>query len=378
MKILDRFNDPELGKRMISRVKSVALKAIDRLGRPIVLMEVCGTHTAAISKSGIRDLLDGFLELRSGPGCPVCVTAAGDIEIAINLSRLSGVTTATFGDMIRVPGISSSLEKERARGSIIKIFYSPGDAVDYARCHPEEEVVFIGVGFETTAPLVALSVESAREWGLKNYSVLSLHKIVTPVLNSLLSSGETRLDGLILPGHVSAITGRRAFDFVAGEYGVPAAVAGFDAFDILTAVHSLLEAIIDDRASTFNCYPRVVKEQGNIQAQKIMERFFTPVDAEWRGFGEIAQSGLAFRKEYSDYDASRRYDTGATLTAPITPCRCGDLLKGKIYPGDCGLFARSCTPATPVGPCMVSSEGTCSVYYRYRGKGTHLLKMGYS
>lgn len=365
MKILAKLNDPDLGKRMVSRVKSIALQAVDRMGRPIVLMEVCGTHTAAISRSGIRELLADLLELRSGPGCPVCVTAAGDIEMAVNLSRLPGVTIATFGDMLRVPGISSSLEQERARGANIKIFYSPGDAVDYARSHPEEEVVFIGIGFETTAPLVALSVENARETGLKNYSVLSLHKIVPPVLNSLLATGEVRVDGLILPGHVSVITGRRAFDFVAGEYGVPSAIAGFEAMDILTAIHSLLEAILDGSAASVNCYPRVVKEDGNIQAQNIMEKFFTPVDVHWRGFGAIAKSGLAFRKGYSDYDASFKYNTGFSLPAPKTPCRCGDLLKGKIYPGDCSLFARSCTPATPVGPCMVSSEGACAVYYRY-------------
>ncbi|HBV96400.1 MAG: hydrogenase assembly protein HupF [Peptococcaceae bacterium BICA1-7] len=365
MKIFERFNDPDLGKRMVSRVRSLALKAADRLGRPIMLMEVCGTHTAAISKSGIRMLLADLLELRSGPGCPVCVTAPGDIEAAVNLSRLPGVTVATFGDMIRVPGISSSLEQERARGSEVNIFYSPGDAVDYARLHPEKEVVFIGVGFETTAPLVALSVDEARESGIKNYSVLSLHKIVPPVLSNLLSTGELSVDGLILPGHVCVITGRRALDFVAGKYNVPAAIAGFEAMDILAAVHSLLEAILEGRAAVVNCYPRVVKENGNIQAQKIIEKIFTPVDAHWRGFGEIAGSGLAFREEYSDYDASYRYAIGTSLSTPKTACRCGELLKGKIYPGDCGLFARSCTPATPVGPCMVSSEGTCSVYYRY-------------
>jgi hydrogenase expression/formation protein HypD len=365
MKILDKFNDPDLGKRMISRVRSMALQAVNLLGRPIVLMEVCGTHTAAISRSGMRELLVDLLELRSGPGCPVCVTAAGDIEMAINLSRLPGVTITTFGDMLRVPGISSSLEQERARGADIKIFYSPGDAVDYAGCHSETEVVFIGVGFETTAPLVALSVESARELGLQNYSVLSLHKTVPPVLHSLLATGEVRVDGLILPGHVSVITGRRAFDFVAGEYGVPSAIAGFEAMDILTAIHSLLEAILGGSVSTVNCYSRVVKEGGNIQAQNIMEKFFIPSDVHWRGFGEIAGSGLTFRQEYSDYDASFKYDTGVSLPAPKTPCRCGDLLKGKIYPADCSLFARACTPVTPVGPCMVSSEGACAVYYRY-------------
>lgn len=365
MRIPDRFSDPDLGKRMIARVKSLALQAADRLGRPVVLMEVCGTHTAAISKSGIRDLLAGLLELRSGPGCPVCVTAAGDIERAVKLSRLPGVTTATFGDMLRVPGIRSSLEQESARGSAIKIFYSPGDAAGYARLHPQEEVVFIGVGFETTAPLVALSVESAREWGMKNFSVLSLHKIVPPVLHNLLSSGETRVDGLILPGHVSVIIGRRAFDFIAADYGVPAAVAGFEDMDILTAAYFLLEAIMEGSATAINCYSRVVKEHGNIQAQKIMDKFFSPVSAHWRGFGEIANSGLALREEYSEFDASRRYDTGDLLPVQQSPCRCGDLLKGKIYPGECGLFARSCTPATPVGPCMVSAEGACAVYYRY-------------
>jgi hydrogenase expression/formation protein HypD len=372
MNILDRFNDPDLGKGMMARVKGLARRAADRLGRPVALMEVCGTHTAAISKSGIRELLSDLLELRSGPGCPVCVTAAGDIERVVKLARLPGVAIATFGDMLRVPGISSSLERERALGAKVKIFYSPGDAVEYARDHPEIEVIFIGVGFETTAPLVALSVEAAGAAGLKNFFVLSLHKTVPPVLRGLLSAGETRVDGLILPGHVGAITGSRAFNFVADEYGVPAAMAGFEAVDILASIHVLLEAVIEDRAAAVNCYPRVVKEGGNRQAQQIMERFFTGVDVHWRGFGTIAKSGLALRERYRDFDAARRFDAGVSPAEPKTACRCGDLLKGKIYPGDCGLFARACTPATPVGPCMVSSEGACAVYYRYRGKGIHL------
>jgi len=364
MKVLERYNDPDLGKRMLSRVRSLALETVNRLGRPVMLMEVCGTHTAAISSSGIRELLGDLLELRSGPGCPVCVTSAGDIEMAVNLARLPGITIATFGDMLRVPGISSSLEKERARGANIKIFYSPGDAVDYAGCHPDREVVFLGVGFETTAPLAALSVEDARKAGLKNYSVLSLHKTVPPVLNSLLAAGEVRVDGFILPGHVGAVTGSRAFEFIAGKYGVPAAVAGFATLDILAAVHTLLQAILDGEPRTVNCYPRVVKEHGNRQAQNIMAKYFAPADVHWRGFGKIAESGLRIKKEYCDYDASFKHDIGVSPPAPKNPCRCGDLLKGKIYPGDCGLFARSCTPATPEGPCMVSSEGACAVYYR--------------
>lgn len=365
MKILDRFNDPDLGKKMITRVRDRALQVVERQGRPVALMEICGTHTGAISKSGIRDLLADLMELRSGPGCPVCVTDPGDLESVIQLSRRPGVTVATFGDMLRVPGISSSLEREKARGVRVKIFYSPGDVVNFARRHPEEEVVFLGVGFETTAPLVALSVENARAAGLRNYSVLSLHKTVSPVLHSLLATDNVRLDGLILPGHVGAITGCRAFDFVAEKYGLPAAMAGFEVMDILAAIDSLLETILSGTPATVNCYTRVVKENGNLQAQKIMAKYFTPVDARWRGFGTIPQSGLAWREDYQDYDAAVKFEMGVPPSAPPTPCRCGDLLKGIIYPGQCGLFARSCTPATPVGPCMVSSEGACAIYYRY-------------
>lgn len=372
MRALDKLRDPGLGKRLAEKVGESATGVMERLGRPAVLMEVCGTHTAAISKTGLRGLLAGRLELRSGPGCPVCVTDSADIDKMVALSRIPNGMVATFGDMVRVPGLNSSLEQERARGANVRVVYSPADAVDLAGANPDREVIFLGVGFETTAPLVALSIAEARERGLKNYSVLSVHKRVPPVLAELLAGGEVGVDGLILPGHVSAVTGRGAFDFIGKEFGIPAVIAGFEPLDILGAVYLLLEQILSGRGQTVNGYGRVVREEGNTGARRVLEDFFYSDGAFWRGFGFIPGSGLCLKRAYASFDAGNRFPVVLPSSHRKEGCRCGELLKGKIYPDGCPLFAGACTPAHPVGPCMVSSEGACAVYYRYERAGRKL------
>lgn len=361
----DNLRDPALAQKNLLKLLSLAESAAQCKGRAPVIMEVCGTHTMAIAKSGLKSLLAGLLELRSGPGCPVCVTGAGDIDRMIALAHQPGVVIASFGDMLRVPGTGSSLELERARGAGVKIFYSPLEAVTYAAENQDREVVFLGVGFETTAPAVALSIGMAKDKGLSNYSVLSAHKKIPPALEIILSDPDLKIDGLILPGHVCAITGRKEFDFVPARYNVPAAITGFETLDILESICLLLKEITDGSARTANCYKRLVLEEGNKKARAVTEEYFKPADAFWRGFGIIPRSGLALKKQYSSYDAALRYPVEIPVSRPPRGCACGDILKGKLSPGDCPLFARTCTPSKPAGPCMVSSEGACAAFYNY-------------
>jgi hydrogenase expression/formation protein HypD len=365
MQLLDKFRDPETGRALVERVLALAEQAREKLGRPPVFMEVCGTHTVAISRAGLRSLLGGKCELRSGPGCPVCVTDYGDIDTMVAFGRLPGVTVGTFGDMVRVPGSQTSLEKEKARGADIRVFYSPADAVKWAQEHPDREMVFLGVGFETTAPAIALSVAQAQALGLKNYSVFSAHKVVPPAMRALLSDPGFRPDGFILPGHVSAIIGRRAFDFIATEYGLPSVISGFETLDIVDALYGLLQQVLSGEPRVENGYNRVVKEAGNPRAQAQLDRFFEIAGVSWRGFGVIPDSGLEWKPKYRDFDARVRF--APEVDEPRIPkgCRCGDLLKGQLTPRECKLFAAACTPTSPVGPCMVSSEGACAAFYQY-------------
>ncbi|MDN5345518.1 MAG: hydrogenase expression/formation protein HypD, partial [Clostridia bacterium] len=340
-------------------------QAAVRLGRKPVLMEVCGTHTVAVSRSGLRGLLQDALELKSGPGCPVCVTSQADIDRLIAIARLPGVTIATFGDMVRVPGSASSLEVERAAGADVRIIYSPLEAVNLAREHPEREVVLAGVGFETTAPAVALAIKEAASQGIGNFSVLSLHKTMPPVLRTLLQDKELVLDGLILPGHVCTIAGRLPFDFIATDYGIPAAVTGFEPLDILAALEVLLRQAISGQPAVANVYRRLVAEDGNARARAVLAEYFTPVEVMWRGLGSIPASGLQIAAPYRHFDAAHRFPVTPLTGSGFPGCRCGELLAGKISPPRCPLFARQCTPNHPVGPCMVSSEGACAAYYHY-------------
>jgi hydrogenase expression/formation protein HypD len=352
-------------RQLLDEVTRLADEAALKLGRTLRLMEVCGTHTTAISRNGLRSLMADRVEFRSGPGCPVCVTDQYDIDRIVALARVPGVVVATFGDMVRVPGTLSSLEKERARGATVEVFYSPHDAVTYAAGHPGEEVVFLGVGFETTAPVVGLSIEETDRQGLNNYSVFSVHKRVPPAIDALLGQGGTGVDGFILPGHVCAITGRTVFDFISSRYGLPAVVTGFEDSDILKGLSLLLSRIISGKAETMNGYGRLVRDEGNRKAQEALSRYFEPVSAPWRGLGLIPESGLAIRPGYARFDASLRFPLTVPYASPPEGCSCGAILKGTMEPADCPLFAHSCTPACPVGPCMVSSEGACAAHYRY-------------
>ncbi|HMK92867.1 MAG TPA: hydrogenase formation protein HypD [Thermoleophilia bacterium] len=329
----------------------------------LTYMEVCGTHTMAVSRYGLRDLLPAGLRLISGPGCPVCVTAVGDLDVVVALSRQPGVTIATFGDLVRVPSSHSSLARERAAGADVRVVYSPADAVELAVAQPARQVVLVGIGFETTAPTVAASLTLAAERGLENLSVVSLHKTMPGALRALLDLGETTIDGFILPGHVSVVTGSDCYRFLPDEYGIGGVVAGFEADDVLEA---LLMLAGQRRPAVEIGYRRAVTTEGNPAAQRLLADVFEPCDAEWRGLGTIAESGLRLREEWAGFDALRRFAVDPGTPVEPAGCRCGEVLRGVIDPDACPLFGRRCTPETPVGACMVSSEGSCAAHYRYR------------
>jgi len=328
-------------------------------------MEFCGSHTSAIMRYGIRQLLPGGITLTSGPGCPVCVTDNQDIDRAIALAYLPDVTVTSFGDMLRVPGSDSSLQAARADGADVRLVYSPLDALKLARDNPERNVVFLGVGFETTAPTVAASVLQAQAEEVSNYYVLSLHKLCPPVVRVLLDSGDYDLQGLICPGHVSAVIGSRPWQFIANEYGIPCVVTGFEPVDILQGISMLAAQRERGAVSVEIAYRRGVAEDGNPEAVAVMQRVFEPCPARWRGFGEVAASGLALRTEFAAYDATRHFRIEMPPPRERPGCLCGAVLRGVGTPRDCSLFRRECTPESPVGPCMVSFEGTCAAYYRY-------------
>jgi hydrogenase expression/formation protein HypD len=333
--------------------------------RPVRLMEVCGTHTVAIFKAGIRQLLPEAVELVSGPGCPVCVTPNGYLDTAVAYSRRDDVIIATFGDMLRVPGSSSSLAAEQARGADIRIVYSPLDSLAIAAAEPAKKVVFLAVGFETTAPTAAATVLAAEQAGVSNFYVLSAHKLVPPALRALLTAGGARVDGLILPGHVSAIIGEAPYRFLAEEYAVPGVIAGFEPLDVLQAVYLLVKQIAAGEAALDNQYRRVVPPAGNPAARAVLDKVYGEADAAWRGLGVIPASGLAVREAYRRFDAVAALPVAAEETRDHPGCRCGGVLRGEVRPAECPLFGKACTPERPVGSCMVSVEGTCAAWYKY-------------
>ena len=336
-----------------------------KAARPVTLMEVCGTHTMAIYRHGIPSLLPPNVHLISGPGCPVCVTSQGQVDQIMELARYPEVTIATFGDMVRVPGTISSLEAERARGADVRIVYSPHDAVELAEAIPARQVVFIGIGFETTQPTVAAAVAEARRRELRNFTVLSAGKLVPPALTALLDSGELQLDGLLCPGHVSVILGSDAYKPYAERYHMPCVVAGFEPAEVLEALVALVRQCAERRAKVENLYGTWVRPEGNRRAREMIETVFVPGPAIWRGLGPIPQSGLHVREGWSEYDAARRFAV-VEGEAPEPPgCKCGDVLRGRVRPYECPLFGRICSPEHPVGACMVSTEGSCSAAYRY-------------
>jgi hydrogenase expression/formation protein HypD len=333
--------------------------------RPVKLMEVCGTHTMAIGKAGIRSILPSNIELVSGPGCPVCVTADTDIDAFMELAQREDVILATYGDMVRVPGSDGSLADIKARGADIRVVYSVSEALAFADSEKDKEVVFLGVGFETTAPATAHGIKVAAKEDLKNFSVFNLHKTVPEALEVLLDDDMTSIDGFVLPGHVSVILGEKPYAFITEKYGVPGAIAGFEPTEIMTAIVKLVQDIKAETPQISNLYRRVVRPEGNTVAQLLMAEVFEPYDAEWRGLGTIPQSGLRLRNEYERFDAEQRFNIRRREVKLHKGCSCGLILKGVKKPDECSLFAKRCTPESPVGPCMVSSEGTCAAYYLY-------------
>ncbi len=358
MKELQGFQDPALVAGLLKRIRELD-------GPPVRIMEVCGTHTMEIFRTGLRSLLPRWITLLSGPGCPVCVTAQGEIDAFVAAASRDGVILATFGDLMRVPGSRASLQEARAGGADVRIVYSSLDALELARKNRSREVIFCGVGFETTAPTVAGALLAAREQGIGNFSVFCAHKRVPPALDALFGSGTVRVDGLLCPGHVSVIIGEEAYEPVAEKFAVPCVVTGFEPVDILQGIFRVLRQVRDGRAGVENAYGRAVTREGNRKALSVLESVFRTGDAVWRGLGSLPESGFILREAYAGFDAQVKHGI-EIVPAPEPPgCDCGSVLTGRIIPPDCKLFRGACTPEHPVGPCMVSSEGTCAAYYRY-------------
>ena len=387
MKYIDEFRD---GTIAIGLSKKIA-NLMDGHNE-ITIMEVCGSHTMSIYRYGLKKLLPSNIRLLSGPGCPVCVTSVNYIDTAIAISQNTSaslnsgrdVLITTFGDMMRVPGSSSSLEKERAKGASVAVVYSTLDALHLAEKHPNKKVVFLAIGFETTAPTIAASVIEAERRGLKNYFVLTAHKIMPPVMKALLTDKELNLDGFLCPAHVSTIIGSRPYEFIARDFHIPCVIAGFEPLDILQGIYMLLEQIVKKEARVQIEYSRVAKREGNPTALALLDKVFEPCDVEWRGLGLIPGSGFKLRSRYEKFDAhtvfrisdfvvsAQSNDFGFQINSAIcnpqsaiNGCICGDILRGVKLPADCKLFGKVCNPEHPVGACMVSSEGTCAAWYKY-------------
>ena len=333
----------------------------------IRLMEVCGTHTMSIAEAGIKSMLPKEVKLLSGPGCPVCVTPPQVIDAVLELSMEKNVIITSYGDMLRVPGSKAgdSLLRRKALGAQVETVYSPVDAVELALQHPDKQVVFLGVGFETTAPGTAAAVLTAQEKGAKNFSLWSMLKLVEPALRALIAMDGFNVDGFLCPGHVATIIGADGFAFLPQEYKLPAVIAGFEPEDILLAVCRLVKQLAEKSPRLENEYTRAVSQSGNLLAQKIMKQCFEPRFDIWRGLGGIEASGLGLRGELQEYDAERRFDIHYGSAEPPTACRCGEVITGRLSPELCPMFGKACTPEDPVGPCMVSSEGACAAAWKY-------------
>ena len=354
------------------QIAQFLLKEIDRLvDRPIRIMEVCGTHTVAIFRAGIRQLLPEKVELVSGPGCPVCVTPNDYLDTAIAYARQKDVIITTFGDMLKVPGTSSSLNAVKAEGADIRIIYSPLDSLQIAKDNPTKKVIFLAVGFETTSPTAAATILVAKQQNIKNFFVLTAHKLTPPAIKALLSDENIKIDGFLLPGHVCVITGEEPFEFIAKDYHLPAVVAGFEPIDILQSIYLLAKQLHEGRAEIENEYKRVVKKEGNQQATNVMNMVYTKAPANWRGLGEIQNSGLDVAKDFAKFDARKMIPVEKEESKEAKGCRCGEVLRGLKKPTDCPLFGKICTPQHAVGSCMVSVEGTCAAWYKYGSRVFH-------
>ncbi len=359
MKYIDEYRNKEKVKALVNEIKRVSRKEV-------TFMEVCGGHTMSIQKFGIPSLLPRNVRLISGPGCPVCVTDRKYIDQAIAYSRMPGTIITTYGDLIRVPGSTSSLDKEKAAGRDIRIVYSILDAVDIADKNRDKKVIFLGIGFETTTPGSAVGIITAKNKGLTNFSVFSAHKVMPPAMEALIDEN-VKIDGYIGPGHVTVITGTGIYGFIPEKFGLGVVVSGFEPTDLLQTILMLVKQVEENRPAVEIQYKRAVTPEGNRQAQKVMYEVFEPRDDWWRGLGVLKNSGLKIKEKYAGFDAEKIFDVEVEPTRKDKACICGDVLKGIALPTQCKLFGKACTPYDPVGPCMVSSEGACHAYYRYNG-----------
>jgi hydrogenase expression/formation protein HypD len=366
MQYIDGFRNSETAAALCRQIAQLAADLPQE--RKVRVMEVCGSHTMAIARYGIRSVLPDNVALISGPGCPVCVTDSGYIDAAIELAG-RGVVIATFGDMMKVPGSSAALMQCCAEDASVNVCYSPLDALELAKANPESEVVFLAIGFETTIGPVISIIEQALARSIKNVSLLTAFKVIPPAMEILAADKQIKIDAFLCPAHVSAIIGAKAYQPLVARFALPCVIAGFEPLDILLGIKGIVTQIARGEARVENQYNRVVKEEGNVKAQTLISKYLEPADVGWRGLGVLPQSGLVLKGEFSAYDAEKKHGLKVRPGKPDRGCRCGDVLKGIISPPECGLFGKKCTPRNPVGPCMVSSEGSCSAHYKYQGVG---------
>ena len=366
MKYVDEFRDPEKAQFLLREIEQLVPDIARKLDRPIYIMEVCGGHTHSIFRYGIETMLPNEIELIHGPGCPVCVLPMGRVDDCVALAEMPGVIFTTFGDAMRVPGSKKSLLQAKADGADVRMVYSPLDALQIARENPENEVVFFGLGFETTMPSTAMTILQAEAEGTKNFSLFCNHITIIPTVKAILDSPDLQLDGFLGPGHVSMVIGTTPYDFIAQHYKRPVVVAGFEPLDILQSIWMVIKQISEGSSEIENQYKRIVPDAGNDQALSAVSRVFELREFfEWRGLGSIDHSGVKVRDTYAHYDAERKFKVPDIKIADPKSCQCGEVLKGVIKPWDCKVFGKACTPETPLGALMVSSEGACAAYYQF-------------
>lgn len=362
--ILKQSADPAICRPLLEAVQEKAREFQMKFGRKPAFMEVCGSHTMSLAKSGVKQSLKAEVDLVSGPGCPVCVTEQLSIDAMIALAEEDKRIICTFGDMMRVPGSKQTLMDAKTNGRDIRVLYSPIDSIKIAAEHPDKDIIFLGIGFETTIPLIALLVGEAEKKGLTNYSVWMTTKLVEPILRYLLDTNEVNLDGFLLPGHVSIVLGKDSYQYLVDEYHISGVITGFEPAEMLSGLYKILDLLVNDTVDIVNNYPSVVTNEGNLHAKAWLDKYFMTCDEAWRGIGTIPHSGLDLKPEYDRFNAKKRFSI--VLEEPKkTKCRCGEVIRGLITPDACPLFAKACNPLNPIGPCMVSTEGSCAAHYQY-------------
>ncbi len=375
MKYVDEFRDPEKARRLQQRIEAVMLKLRKDRGRPLQIMEFCGGHTHTLFRYGIEQMLPEGLEMVHGPGCPVCVLPMGRVDDCVALAERPDVIFTTFGDAMRVPGSRKSLLQAKAEGADVRMVYSPLDALELARRNPDRQVIFFALGFETTMPSTALTVLQAKNEGIRNFSLFCNHITTVPTIKAVLDSPDMQIDAFLAPGHVSMVVGEQPFQFIAADYGKPIVITGFEPLDILQSIYMVLRQLAEGRSEVENQYQRIVPKNGNDAGlQAIAEVFELREYFEWRGLGSIDHSGVRMRGAFADYDAERKFTIPNLKIADPKACQCGEVIKGVIRPWECKVFGDACTPQTPMGALMVSSEGACAAYYNF-GNLPDLLRL---